>query len=109
MPTKAELYKKTNIDMKSVAKVYEEVLRKRRDLLLGFWIFTSIMLIVTVLAGVWLFTLFPLFIFAPSLVCAIVLGFLIDGWRYDFSTLYMMKIRRRKATQSRTATSNQSI
>ena len=76
MPTKAELYKKTNIDMKSVAKVYEEVLRKRRDLLLGFWIFTSIMLIVTVLAGVWLFTLFPWFLFAPSLVCAIVLGFL---------------------------------
>jgi hypothetical protein len=76
MPTKAVLYKKANIDMKPVAKVYQEALRKRRDLLFGFWVFTSITVIVTVLAGVWLFTLFPLLILAPSLVCTIVLGFL---------------------------------
>lgn len=76
MPTEAELYKKSNIDMKPVAKVYQEVLRKRKDLLVGFWVFTSIMVIVTVLAGAWLFTLSPLLILAPSLVCAIVLGFL---------------------------------
>jgi hypothetical protein len=76
VPTKAELYKKANIDMEPVAKVYQEVLRKRKDLLFGFWIFTSIMVIVTVLAGVWLFYLSPLLILAPSLVCAIVLGFL---------------------------------
>ena len=46
------------------------------DRSLGFWVFTSIMVIVTVLAGVWLFTLSPLLVLAPSLVCAIVLGFL---------------------------------
>jgi hypothetical protein len=62
--------------MKPVAKVYQEVFRKKRDLLFGFWLFASIMVIVTVLAGVWLFTLSPLLILAPSLVCAIVLGFL---------------------------------
>ena len=67
------------IYQKPVEEVNQRVLRKRRNFLLSFWFLTSITVIVSVLAGVWVFTLFPFLIFAPSLVGAIVLSFLY-GW-----------------------------
>ena len=78
------------IDEKPIEVANQEVLRKRRNFLFSFWILTSLMVIVSVLAGAWLFTLFPLFILAPSLVGAIVLTFLYGWLEVRLKNLYMI-------------------